>query len=334
MRRALVIGLSDYQDASVPSLRAAQDDADRLALLLRRNYDHAKNFDCIRGHKPEEVKKTGLRTEDGRLSGSQLIHLVDWLFQSEAEMALLYFAGHGVRSVDGGGAFLCNAAQDDLVPMETILKLAMASTNVKNIVILIDTCYSGSFALTVDDEVRLRDGIAVLTASLPGQVAAEYPSGSVFSSAVGDALEGAAADILGEVTIAGIYSYLDQILGAWDQRPMLRASVSQLYPVRKCQPVVTTAVLAEVFQLFPHADKEFPLDPSYEPDERYGGSDLVDAVTRVEHMRTFAMLQKCRAAALVEPIGYDHMFDAAVKSGACRLTLSGKRWWKMFGPDA
>jgi hypothetical protein len=65
---------------------------------------------------------------------------------------------------------------------------------------------------------------------------------------------------------------------------------------------------------------ELPLAPSYEP----------TALPRdAEHEATFAILQKCRAAKLVEPVGEEHMYYAAMNSKSCRLTPLGKLYWSM-----
>ena len=43
----------------------------------------------------------------------------------------------------------------------------------------------------------------------------------------------------------------------------------------------------------------------------------------------FALLQRCRGARLVEPVGADHLYFAAMQSGACRLTALGRHYWRM-----
>jgi hypothetical protein len=34
-------------------------------------------------------------------------------------------------------------------------------------------------------------------------------------------------------------------------------------------------------------------------------------------------------ARLVEPVGADHLYFAAMQSGACRLTALGRHYWRM-----
>ena len=67
-------------------------------------------------------------------------------------------------------------------------------------------------------------------------------------------------------------------------------------------------------------DHELPLDPSYEPDAD---------PHHEEHERIFAGLQRCRASRLVEPVGEDHLYYAAMNSTACRLTPAGRLYWQL-----
>ena len=41
------------------------------------------------------------------------------------------------------------------------------------------------------------------------------------------------------------------------------------------------------------------------------------------------LLQRCRAAKLVEPVGEDHMYYAAMNSRSCALTPLGRHYWRM-----
>jgi len=43
----------------------------------------------------------------------------------------------------------------------------------------------------------------------------------------------------------------------------------------------------------------------------------------------FAILQRYRAAKLVEPVDSEHMYFAAMEDKACRLTPLGQHYWHM-----
>jgi hypothetical protein len=158
--------------------------------------------------------------------------------------------------------------------------------------------------------------VSLLAASRSDQVAAETDRGR-FSTFLAGALDGGAADVVGRVTIAGVYSYLDESFGAWDQRPAFKANVDRLHELRRCRPAVPLPELRQISELFPSADHVLPLDPSYEP-----SSEPRDP----EHERVFSTLQKYRSAKLLEPVDAEHMYFAAMESKACRLTPLGRHY--------
>lgn len=126
-------------------------------------------------------------------------------------------------------------AGDVGVPLSTILGKVQAS-RVREIVIILDCCFSGGAGGVpqLDDDIAvLRQGVSLLTASRSDQPAAETPGGrGLFSTYLCGALEGGAADVLGRVTLAGVYAYLSESFGPWDQRPTFKASLDRLHELR------------------------------------------------------------------------------------------------------
>ena len=113
---------------------------------------------------------------------------------------------------------------------------------------------------------------------------------------------------------------MDEALGGWDQRPLYKIHVSQLMPLRYCPPAVEPEILRRLPQYFASPDQELQLDPSYEPCE---------ASHDPEHVKIFGHLQKMRAARLVEPVGAEHLYFAAIQSKSCRLTALGIHYWNL-----
>jgi hypothetical protein len=187
---------------------------------------------------------------------------------------------------------------------------------------LLDCCHSGALGNlpAIGDKVLLREGVSILTASRGSQVTVEIAGGGVFTSLVCAALDGGASDVLGKVTIASIYTYVDQLLGAWDQRPLFKALVSKLIPLRTCNPVVPLEILRKLPNHFPSENAEFQLDPSFEPDV---------PPRHPEHEAIFRNLQRFRDARLLAPVGEEHMFYAAINSKSCKLTPLGKFYWRL-----
>lgn len=305
MRRALVVGVDDYTFAP---LAGCVNDATAIAALLERHHDGSPNFDV---RLESSATRASLREQIGEL------------FKDEADVALLYFSGHGTERDLGGYLVTQDATSyDEGVSLFDVLTQANAS-KAREVVILVDCCYSGALGnipAVNNDAAVIREGVSIMTASRSTQVALESDGMGMFTRLVTSALEGGAADVLGNVTIAGVYAYVDESLGSWDQRPLLKAHLATLIPLRRAQPTIDVAVLRRFPEWFPEADHEFPLDPSFEPDAEPHNE---------EHEATFGCLQACRANKLVEPIGEDHMYYAAVNSTACRLTALGRHYWRL-----
>ena len=149
--------------------------------------------------------------------------------------ALLYFAGHGTSHPDD--VSLCTYDGTVATPGVKLSEvLAMVGRSaVREVVIVLDCCFSGAAGGVPQlgaEGSFLTPGLAILTASRDDQTAAETPSSrGAFSTFLGGALDGGAADVLGKVTIAGLYAYLDECsrragISARSSRPTLIASAN------------------------------------------------------------------------------------------------------------
>ena len=309
MRRALLIGIDDYPDAP---LEGCVNDAKAMARILQRNHDGSANFS------PPKI----VTSDTDKITRANLLARIDRLFRDEADVALLYFAGHGTATQLDGFLVTPDAKKyNEGVGLTEVLALANAS-KVSEKVIILDSCYSGAFGqvpATSSDLANIREGVSVLTASRSTQTAAEINGRGVFTWLVCSALEGGAADVLGKVTVPSIYAYVDEALGPWEQRPLFKSHVSKLVALRQGQPAVVLETLRRLPEWFPTPDSQFPLDSSYEPDA---------SPPHPEHEAVFAQLQKCRAVKIVEPVGEDHMYYAAMNSKACQLTALGQHYWR------
>jgi hypothetical protein len=311
MKRALLVGIDSYD--ALADLSGCVNDVQAIAPLLARNEDGNVNFQCQ------------TRTSAGqRVTRDALLADLDGLLGSKADLALLYFAGHGAP-VSGDVALVTQDATTTTPGVTMGEVMAKITTSpVGEVVILLDCCFSGAAGAVPQlgaEVASLRDGVSILTASRAQEGAAETDQGrGAFSTYLEGALRGGAADTLGKVTVAGLYSYLDEAFGAWDQRPLFKANVSRLVPIREAEPPIERASLRSLTEWFPDPTYEFPLDPSFEPEAE---------PDHPENEAIFDGLQKLRAARLLVPIGEDHMYFAAMNSGACRLTPLGRLYWQM-----
>lgn len=248
---------------------------------------------------------------------------IDEFFQLRADTVLLHFSGHGtVNNLDGYLVTQDAKKYDEGVAMGDVLKWANDS-KAREVVIFLDCCFSGNLGAVpaIDNsKALLREGVSILTASRSDQPSVEDSGGGLFTSLVVDALSGGAADVLGAVTAPSIYAYVEAALGVWEQRPLFKSHVAQLVALRHCQPPVDRALLRRLPVLFPLPAEDRPLDPTYEstssaPDE--------------ENVTIFNELQKLSRVHLVIPCDVPHMYDAAMNSTACRLTPSGRYYWRL-----
>jgi hypothetical protein len=311
VKRALLIGIDEYDSRG--TLVGCVNDVNALLPLLARNEDASSNFNCI--------PLTSAAMSVGR---KRMLAALDHLFSPGADISLFYFAGHGVA--DDADVVLVSqdgSDEDPGIPMSAILGKIKQST-VGEIIVILDCCYAGGAGGVPQfggNTAIMRHGTSILAATRSDQTAKETEDGrGLFSTYLCGALEGGAADVEGTVSLAGIYAYLSQSFGPWDQRPMFKANVDRLHELRRCAPAVPLGELRRLPEFFPDPNTVFPLDPSYEPDAE---------PKHEEHEAVFGILQRCRAAKLIDPVGADHMYFAAMQSGGCRLTPLGKHYWTM-----
>ncbi len=315
MKRALFVGLNDYPGSP---LHGCVRDATSMDHMLRTHDDGSPNFEGL------------LLTEASQVTRAGLKGAVTRLFGQPADVALFYFSGHGLLDKNLGGYLVTSdfTSNDEGVSMSDVLKLANESP-AKEVIIILDCCHSGALGLNTANsshpQVHLREECSVLTASRAEEPATEVNGQGTFTTLVLDALSGGAADTVGKVTIASTYAYVDEVLGAWEQRPLLKANVSRLNILRQCSAQVACESLRKLPDYFPTADYIFSLDPSYEPCRPDGFTHERNE----ENERAFACLQKYRAARLVEPVGAEHMYYAAINTKACRLTKLGQFYWRL-----
>jgi uncharacterized caspase-like protein len=310
MRRALLVGIDDYPSAP---LAGCVNDAVAMARLLARHDDGSVNFDAKL-----------LTSDNQHVTRASLREAIAELFADPADVALLYFSGHGTENDLGGFLVTVDAARyDEGVPLGDILTLANNADHIKEVAIIVDSCHSGWLGTVPainNMQASLREGVSILTASRSSQPAMERGGSGVFTDLVCSALDGGAADILGNVSVAAIYAYVDQALGAWDQRPLFKTHVSRMLSLRVSRPAIDITILRQLPEWFPSAEAEFPLSPMHEHTEEPRDADAE---------ATFRCLQRCNRVKLVDPIGEEDMYYAAMHSTGCRLTALGRFYWKL-----
>jgi hypothetical protein len=313
LKKALIIGIDDYPTAP---LNGCVNDANAVAELLKTNGDGSPNFDVF--------LNLNVQTK------AEFLDLIEKLFAGDADASLLYFSGHGSEC---GHLVTPDYRGRDLgVSMTDVLGCANRS-KCKNKIIILDCCFSGKLgesSVTQSTESILGEGITIMTASNRDEVSMESNGQGLFTSLFLQGLRGSAADITGRITPAGIYAFIDQSLGVWQQRPVFKTNISQFLSIRDIEPRVPKNILRKLGQYFDSPSDKFELDPSFEftnnPSIQH---EVIEPYSKEENVNIFKELQLFQSVGLVEPVDEDYMYFAAMKSKSCKLTALGLHYWKL-----
>jgi len=312
------------------------NDARAVAQLFARHGNGEPNFDVdlttapqpnADGSTPTPPDPETETSPKGGITRVMLRQKVRDLFvDGDPDIALLYFSGHGMITSIGGFVITTDTeSYDEGVAMDEILSYANQSKAREKIIIL-DCCHSGQFGSpTISGKSELSEGMVVLTAALPSQQAIEEKGHGIFTSLLAEALNGAASDLLGQVTPGAIYHYVDQALGSWEQRPIFKTNVTSWTPLRIVppgpgSPAIPRETLRKIADYFPTTEDEYKLAPEYE----FTATNNDPAKVAI-----FKDLQAFAGVDLVVPVGEQHMYWAAINSKSCKLTPFGKRYWRL-----
>lgn len=326
MRRALVVGIDSYEHVS--PLYGCVNDSFSVKAMLDRHADGSVNFGV------QHLTGTGPHDPVPR---DDLRDAIEALFAGDGEVALLYFAGHG--HIEATGGYLCSSdvrTGNDGVPLAEIMTFVNRS-RFANRVIILDSCHSGVAGGNALNQnvAEIDDGVTILTASTDEQYASEVNDAGVFTSLLVDALGGAAANLVGEVTPGGIYAHVDQSLGPWGQRPVFKTNVKRFVSLRKVRPPLELTELRRISEFFPGPGFEFQLDPTFEPERHKSHANDPQGIPLPDpdNNAIFAILQKFNRVGLLQPEGAPHMWHAAMDSKTVRLTALGEHYRRLAAKE-
>lgn len=320
MRKALCVGIDSYNN--MPFLTGCVNDANSVKAALERNGDGTRNF---------EVKLMTATSESRVITRGMLRSAIEELFNGDPQIALFYYAGHG--SIDEIGGYLCTSEverAEDGISLNDLMLLASKS-KAKNKVIILDSCFSGDVSNVgqMQGYSVINEGTTILAACGKEEYASEENGQGVFTSLLIEALYGGAMNLLGEVSPGSVYAYVDQSLGAWEQRPIFKANIKSFVCLRKNVPLIDLSELRMITEFFKSPAEEFKLDPTYEPCK----NEVEDKTIDKDHEAIFSILQKYVKLNLVIPVGEEHMYYAAIRSKSCKLTAVGQHYWKLVNKD-
>lgn len=315
MKKALLVGIDNYPSSP---LHGCINDVNSLERTIEAHGDGSPNFE-VRVAKDISTK-------------SVLKKLIVDLFSGSADTVLFYFSGHGFLNELGGYIVTPDHQKyDEGISMNEILILANQS-KAKDKIIILDCCNSGAISTSPQGagSIELSEGLSILTASRDDESAVAVNGHSVFTNLLLGALNGGAADLRGHISPGGVYSYIDQALGAWEQRPVFKTNVSRFTSLRKIDPQVPLATLRKVVDYFPSSDVEFALDPSFEDTNKDTvPHKVIEPCANEINVSIFKDLQKLQSVGLIIPVNTDYMYFAAMESKSCKLTALGSHYWRL-----
>lgn len=327
-RKALVVGINEYQN--VPSLVAAVPDAKEVAARLEfhaggeaapRNY--WVNLKVTDGQ--PTITRAGLRAE------------IRSLFEGSEGDVLFYFAGHGVLEPTGAYLVTSDGVRNDWgISMQEVVDMGLGS-EARSITILLDCCHSGNLGSPAALQNReawsgplsvLRRNMSVIAASLDAQAVVEGGGHGLFTAALLDALDGAAADILGEVTTSSLYAHIERRFSPWQQRPVSKSYITTPTLVRKCPPKLSLEELLRLPELFKRRDAKFPMEPDHDPQiDRPGEYKQPPDQAKVA---VGVLFKKYRDAGLLRPTTPgEQLYWTAQLGHTAELTLVGQEYWAL-----
>jgi hypothetical protein len=281
MRKALVVGIDYYQN--VAPLHGCVNDAKSVSEVLCKNADTSKNFD---------IKVLLASDQYNSITRKLLKDNVIELFKDDVDIALFYFSGHGHKENSIGYLISSDAnTGDDGFSMDELLGI-VNSSNAKNKIIVLDCCYAGIAGTSplTENKSLLCEGVTFLTACANNQYSQEARGHGVFTTLFVDALNGGAANLIGDITPGSVYAHIDQALGLWQQRPIFKTNVKSFISLRKVKPPINLDDLKRIVVLFQYKDTDFKLDPSFES-ERSGHEDKNIPVPNSINNEKFKILQ-------------------------------------------
>ena len=258
-RWAVVIGVGEYENKSVPKLRFAESDADAMYRLLTTRAGYPReNVVLLTDKAPEKPTLQNMR-----------LALGDFLTRKTTrdDMVLIYYAGHGAPQADAASKE-ADGLSKYLIPRnvqpESLRSTAFAMEEIQGIlgripaervVLLLDTSYNGmaggrTFAPPNTRPQNLSDqflerltrsrGRLVITASGPNEVALELAElgHGLFTYYLLEGLSGK-ADRNGDgiVTVSELYPYVeDQVerksrAAGGRQRPLMKGDIEGTLPL-------------------------------------------------------------------------------------------------------
>lgn len=320
MKKALLIGINNYPNGN--ELTGCVEDINSLKSVIERDGDGKVNFH--------------VKLMPDEQSSDNAMDAIQELFKDTSDMAMLYFSGHGYVNDTGAEIVFpdnirTTGSYYKGIQMKDIMEIVNAS-KVRNKIVILDCCHSGNMGKYKLEETGslLSTGVSILTACREDETALEMGGHGIFTEQLCEALRGGAADFVGNITMGGVYAYIDRAFGAWGQRPIFKTNVTEFSPIKTVTPNVPLSEILKITELFASDTAALNLDPSFEfTNDPKTEHKVIEPYAKSENVAKFKILQKLQSIGFVKPVGEEHMYFAAMNSKSCVLTELGKYYWRL-----
>lgn len=320
------MGIDDY---SFGPLEGCVADAEALADVLAYHADGNPNW------KTEMLLGS---SGSSAITRDKLRRSLAQLFSNAKDTDLLFFfAGHGGQTHWGADLVTQDATEHSLgVSMNDLITLANDSP-ARSVTIILDCCFSGDIgalpglqAAAVAEPFRLtktvlRENVTVLAASRSSEPSAEVDGHGAFTRVLLDGLEGGATDHRGQITALSLYAYISNAFDAWQQRPILKANLTEPLTLRIGPPWLDIDLLRQLPQHFSAPDERVQLTPAHEGE----GRPLDSSDKGTPEQQQFDYMGRLRNANLVTTDRRRDHYWVAMESGYVYLTPLGQYFWRL-----
>jgi hypothetical protein len=326
VKRALLVGIDYYPGTG--SLHGCVADATALDEALRTNADGSPNW--------RTELLVGTATEPAITRDSLRLSLTRLFANARDADLLFFFAGHGGQSPWGADLVTQDATANSLgVSMSDLVTLANDSP-ARSVTLLLDCCFSGDAGDTpglqqsaVAENFRIakatvRENVTVMAASRATEPSQESNGHGAFTRLLLDGLGGGATDHRGNVTALSLYGYVSPAFDAWEQRPVIKAYLTEPTVLRVGPAWLEPDMLRTLPKHFPTEHYRLQLTPEHEGE----GRPLDDGQGTVQQQQ-FDYLGRLRNANLVTTDNRRDHYWTAMESGSVYLTPLGQYFWRL-----
>ncbi len=231
----LAVGVNDYE-GGFASLEFAQTDAKAVADTVNAASPTAYGEVIIQPIFDKDATRDSIVAAIRKLAD----------YSNENDSIVVYLAGHGIQTQDGLYRFITSdvASAEDILNLsldQQTLISALGEIKAQNLLLMLDTCYSGAFPAETAGTISNETGLMVLSASNTVEEALDGYDGNngVFAYALLKALGGGAAGPTGIVDAATVGAYVRDLVPALAQEKS-HSQRPQLFIARNSAPFPIT----------------------------------------------------------------------------------------------